>query len=214
MRECSKCGESKRMDNFVKKSGRCHTCRKEKAKLYNAASKDKRRAYYIKNRESILQKCAEYTKNNAERRREYGLEYRKKHRERLTNRQVSYERDRIRRDPFFKLKINLRHCIVNALKSKGYTKNARSCELLGANYATVQAHLIATAISNYGAYDPTLTYHTDHIVPNASAETEEELIKLQHYTNLQLLYPKDNLMKGSKIMDADLSQVIALKGKK
>ena len=41
--------------------------------------------------------------------------------------------------------------------------------------------------------------HIDHIIPLATAKTEEEVIKLNHYTNLQLLKAKDNLKKGSKI---------------
>lgn len=198
MKTCSKCGEPRPIDNFVKKSGKCHTCRKEKAKLYNAASKAKRHAYYIKNRESILQKSKKYAEINAERRREYGLAYRQKYKDRLTTRQGVYERVRIKRDPFFKLKINLRHCIANALRSKSYSKKARSHELLGTDFATVQAHLIATAVRNYGYYDPSIKYHIDHVIPNVSASTEGELIKLQHYTNLQLLYPIDNLKKGKK----------------
>ena len=38
-------------------------------------------------------------------------------------------------------------------------------------------------------------YHIDHIVPLATAQTEEDVIKLCHYTNLQLLTAKDNLEK-------------------
>jgi len=34
----------------------------------------------------------------------------------------------------------------------------------------------------------------------ASAETEERLIELCHYTNLQPLWAQDNLSKGSKVL--------------
>jgi hypothetical protein len=47
---------------------------------------------------------------------------------------------------------------------------------------------------NYGEW------HIDHIIPLASADTEEEVLKLYHYTNLQPLWAIDNIRKGSKII--------------
>lgn len=39
----------------------------------------------------------------------------------------------------------------------------------------------------------------DHIIPLSIAKNEEEVIKLCHYTNLQLLRAEDNIKKGNKI---------------
>ena len=41
-------------------------------------------------------------------------------------------------------------------------------------------------------------WHIDHIVPLARAKSEEEMIKLSHYTNLQPLWAEDNFKKGAK----------------
>jgi hypothetical protein len=46
----------------------------------------------------------------------------------------------------------------------------------------------------YGKYG----WHIDHIIPLSSAKTEKELYKLCHYTNLQPLWAKDNLIKGNR----------------
>lgn len=41
--------------------------------------------------------------------------------------------------------------------------------------------------------------HIDHIIPISSAETLEDVYRLNHYTNLQPLWAKDNLFKYNKI---------------
>ena len=60
-------------------------------------------------------------------------------------------------------------------------------------------HLLQTFKSNYGyEWDKVEPVHIDHIIPLATAKTEEDIIKLCHYTNLQLLKAKDNLRKNAK----------------
>ena len=41
--------------------------------------------------------------------------------------------------------------------------------------------------------------HIDHIIPIISADSEQRILELNHYTNLQWLTEQDNLIKGSKI---------------
>jgi hypothetical protein len=47
---------------------------------------------------------------------------------------------------------------------------------------------------NYGLYNGELNYgwDVDHIIPLSSSESEEGIIKLNHYTNLQPLCSKVN----------------------
>ena len=43
-------------------------------------------------------------------------------------------------------------------------------------------------------------WHIDHIIPISLAKDENEMVKLNHYTNLQPLWEIDNLMKSNKII--------------
>ena len=71
--------------------------------------------------------------------------------------------------------------------------------MLGADYETAFNH-IESRFKDGMTWDNQGEWHIDHIVPLASATTEEELIKLCHYTNLQPLWAEDNLKKGDKIL--------------
>jgi hypothetical protein len=42
-------------------------------------------------------------------------------------------------------------------------------------------------------------WHIDHIVPLSSAKSEAEIIFLNHYSNLQPLWAKDNIQKSNKM---------------
>ena len=55
---------------------------------------------------------------------------------------------------------------------------------------------------NYGKYNGEFNYgwDIDHIKPISSAKTKEEIIKLNHYTNLRPLCSKENLDKKDKFI--------------
>lgn len=60
-------------------------------------------------------------------------------------------------------------------------------------------YLLETYKKNYGVeYDNKEKVHIDHITPLSTAKTEEDVIKLCHYSNLQLLKAEDNLKKSNK----------------
>lgn len=65
---------------------------------------------------------------------------------------------------------------------------------MGCTYLEVKNHLESKfepwmSWENYGKYNGELNYgwDIDHIIPLSSAKTEEELLKLFHYSNLQPL---------------------------
>ena len=111
-------------------------------------------------------------------------------------------------DPIYKLKCNTRSLIWKAIQSHGYTKKSKTHKLIGCSYEKLKPHLEAQftdgmSWSNMG------DWHVDHIIPLAAAKTEDELIKLCHYTNLQPLWAEDNRRKGDKHDPAELKAYLA-----
>ena len=50
------------------------------------------------------------------------------------------------------------------------------------------------------SWDNRAEWHLDHIIPISFAETEEEVIILNHYTNFRPLWSNANLIKSNKII--------------
>lgn len=107
---------------------------------------------------------------------------------------------RVSTDPLFKFKKTVRNLIYIALRRSNTAKSSKSVQILGCSIQFLKEHLEASAVKNYGFFDPNASYHIDHIIPVSSASTIDEAIKLNHYTNLQYLTPFDNISKGAKIL--------------
>ena len=105
----------------------------------------------------------------------------------------------------YRLKRALRLRACNAFKRGGYSKNTKTQEMLGVDWDVAKAHIErqftkGMTWDNHGYYG----WHIDHIIPLASAKTEEELLKLCHYSNLQPLWAADNLSKKDKIIETQV----------
>ncbi len=179
---CSKCKEVKAITEFHKESSR-------------------------KDRLSFLCKLCKAAKNKT-----YQMNYKEElkvyrtiHKLQIMKIKKVYQRNRRLTNPFFHICCKLRHQ-VNRVKSKFGIKS-KTAQLLGCTFEFAQAHLIQTAILNYGSYSKATIYHVDHILPLSSATTEAEAISLSHYTNLQYLTAQDNMAKGSKL---DWSKLVCL----
>jgi hypothetical protein len=79
-------------------------------------------------------------------------------------------------------------------RNGGFTKKTRTYEILGCSFEEFKSHLeskfeLWMNWENRGLYNGEVNYgwDLDHIIPISSAETEEDIIKLNHYTNLRPL---------------------------
>ena len=97
-----------------------------------------------------------------------------------------------------KLKAALRTRTYLAFKQKRYNKNSKTENLLGASYEIVKIH-IESQFKEGMSWDNRSLWHIDHRIPLASAKSEEEIVKLCHYTNLQPLWADENIRKSDKM---------------
>lgn len=151
--------------------------------------------YYSKHAEKLKQKTRDWTAANQDRNRETRKIYRENNREKFNQ----YCLERRNSDPLFKMRGDIRNLIALSLRKKNFLKKNRTEEILGCTFDEFLNHIESQFLPgmNWGNRSE---WHIDHIIPLASAKTEEEILRLNHYTNLRPLWAIDNLKKGSKIL--------------
>lgn len=179
---------------------------KEKIKLknkeYNKVNKikikekDKKRSklYREANKEKIKEKAKLYKETNKEKIIQSNKLYRETNKEFVKNSKKKYKNKMLKTNSFYRLKHNIGNLIRHALKTNNFKKNTKTINILGCNYNEFKNHLELKFESwmnwdNYGLYNGELNYgwDVDHIIPISEAKTEEGILKLNHYTNLQPL---------------------------
>jgi len=220
-KKCNKCGNNKSLLEFDKdkthKDGHTTVCKECKIN-YRMANKNhvkaKNKKYYKDNKESLILKVKEYYKNNKELKKVYNKKYNIINSEKIKNNNAKYykenkiiinkknrlyEKNKLNSDNLYKLKHNVKTIIRNSIKENGFIKSSRTYEILGCSFIEFKTYLESKFKSwmkwdNHGKYNGELNYgwDIDHKIPLSSAKTEEELLKLCHYTNLQPLCSKVN----------------------
>jgi hypothetical protein len=97
------------------------------------------------------------------------------------------------------LKFNIRSLIRNSLKRGFSDKSKKTIEILGCSFDEFKLHIESQFDENMNWENQGSYWHMDHIIPISSAETEEDVYRLNHYTNFQPLYWLDNIRKGDKL---------------
>lgn len=195
---CKKCGIEKSINDFRNKFEK----RFNKSYLYSYC-KECEKAYHKQYQKNNKEKFKRYNKKSNENKKyhkEYNAKYYKKNKEKINKRCVRYKNEKKKNDSLFKIKEQARIEIWVSFKRKGFYKNKHTEEILGCKLDCFYNYLLETFKSNYGyEWDKKAPIHIDHIVPLSTAKTEEEVIRLCHYTNLQLLKAQDNLEKSNKM---------------
>lgn len=172
--------------------------RKKQREYYNN-NKEKIREYqnkwYDEHKEEYRKKHSEYYFKNKDKVKAY----REKNKEHIKEITRENKKSKMQNDELYRFSQRVRGCLNKSFKRQNATKSKHSEELLGCSVPFFQDYLKQTFFNAYGyEYDGIEKVHIDHIIPLATAKTVEDVEKLCHYTNLQLLRAEDNLKKGSK----------------
>jgi hypothetical protein len=150
---------------------------------------------YEKNKEKIKEQVKEYNINNKEKIKEYNKTYRKNNKEKIN----INNKNRKKINPLFKLMCNIRTRIRTSIIKKGYTKQSKTYQILGCSYEDFKQH-IERQFTKGMTWENQGQWHLDHIYPVSLAKDEQELIRLNHYTNFQPMWALENIIKGKKII--------------
>lgn len=148
--------------------------------------------HYNSNNEYHLARRKSYYYNNPEKARESRLIFKTRNPEYFS----SYKKVRKASDPLYSIKERARVLICNSLSRRGFKKGSKTSEIIGCSFDELKRHL-ESKFKEGMSWDNRGEWHIDHIIPLALGSTEEEVIALNHYTNLQPLWAKDNLSKGA-----------------
>lgn len=190
-KHCNKCNTTKPIDNFSKDSYRkdgyrshCKSCCSITRKFYNERDdikqkrQQKSKLYYQENRDIIRKKSKIYEKTN---------------RDKINTRR----KERRNTDPLYRLSENIR-----AMIRKSLSRNKQSyitTDIIGCSFEEFKLHIEQQFISGM-TWENRSEWHLDHIIPISSAQTVDDIIRLNHYTNLRPLWAIDNLKKSNKLI--------------
>ena len=198
---CAKCEIPLSIDKFTKNKQKkdglniyCKQCSNDKCSKYRNLNKAilpiKRKTHYENNKEKIKKVSKQYRKDNPEWVKQSNKNFYKENPEYYKN----YIKKRRLIDPIYKLKGNIRVLVYHSFKNKGFSKLGKSFKIIGCAPKKLKQHLESKFESwmnwdNYGLYNGELNYgwDIDHIIPLSSAKNTDDVIRLNHYTNLQPL---------------------------
>lgn len=189
---CNKCKKTKELTEFYKRGkyycSQCKDCMKEN-----------NRNWHKNNLERVKERRKKFKENNPN----YNIDYMKKWRKDNKEHIKEYKRQEYYKNKgnyMYKLKIQTKHLITKAFKRKKYKKNSKTQKILGCDYDFFIKYLLNTYKRNYNTeWDEKEKIHIDHIIPISTAKNYDDVVRLNHYTNLQLLKEKDNLNKSNKL---------------
>ena len=181
-RHCKECG-----GEIGKRVQRCAPCR---IKVKKEKSAETGRKYREVNAEKIAETSRKYGADPANQ---------EKRNARL--------RERCKTDPAYAVKCNLSRRLRKIMAGVCGVKPATTMKIVGCTRDELIAHLASKfkpgmTMENQGSY-----WHVDHIMPCAAFDHNipAQVKQCWHYTNLQPLEAKENMSKGCKITEPQMS---------
>lgn len=176
---------------------------KEYNKKYRKRLSEYRKNYNKKHRKRLNEYQKNYNKNpnNGKKANNSGNSYKKwaaKNKEKVNALHKKWQHKQLKTNPLFKITQKLRGAVTRAFKRIGLNKPCNTQTLLGCSYEEAKAHIEflfqeGMTWENHGVH----TWHIDHIRP-VSTFGPDEIYLINHISNLQPLWAKENIAKSNK----------------
>lgn len=185
---------------------------REKSRKYAETHKEeiraRQKAWAEKNKDLINKRNRERYKENPEVFKARNDKYIESHKDYVKERSKKYQQQRIeynrhktQTDPKFRFRRTVWTLINKYMRQKGYTGTKKVWEIVGCDFETFLSHIQGQfeegmSLENYGIGQG--KWNIDHIVPISQAESNEDIERLNHYTNLRPMWSIENIRKGKK----------------
>jgi len=200
--KCISCNKAYYLENKKSISLKNKT-RHLKNKIHN---NNRSKEYYKKNSKTVKEYQKKYSEINREKTNGYKNKWRLENKEYyksyydINKTEINKKRqERINSDPMFKLKCSLRSLINVSFNT---VKPCKTEEIIGCSFEFFKKHIESKfkpfmtwenkGNPKDGVFEPLKNWDIDHIIPLSTAKNESEVLKLNHYTNLQPLCSFEN----------------------
>lgn len=156
----------------------------------------RKKEYWQRTRTEQLARKKEYREKNKDRARASIKRWESENKERVMAAKLMYEKKRRANDPIYAIKRRMRVAVSRFARLNGYEKSASTEAIIGCSWQEFRVH-IERQFPKGMSWENMSEWHIDHIVPMASAKTEEDVLRLNHFTNLRPLWAIENLKKSN-----------------
>lgn len=179
----------------------CNICDREyQPKIHNSKFCSDNCRVIAKNNSTMT-----WMKNNTEHLSNYNKNRYLLHKKEKITRDKAYRAKKMKEDPEYKLRQNLRKRLNTAIRKN--TKAGSAVKDLGCSISEFRIYLESKfqpgmTWDNYGRKDGVRCWELDHKIPLSffNILDREELLKACHYSNLQPLWATDNWHKHDKLL--------------
>lgn len=204
-RYCSSgvCAECSTMHNKIANSeGRYAETRKEwRERNIDTVSEQNRvraRLWHHNNKPRYRENNRRWANRNRDALRIYQQEWRDKNRDDVRAKRRAWKRG-LKDNHLWSLKNRIGSLVRGSFKRRSLSKPSWTEEILGCSFEFFRQHIERQFLDGM-TWDNRHLWHIDHIIPLATAETEDDVIALNHFTNLRPLWAEQNQEKKAKIL--------------
>jgi hypothetical protein len=191
----------KKIEEFFLKEGekQCTKCKEIKLSSEFSKNKHSKDGYYSNCKDCKKRTDALYAKKNKDKLALMNKKWTEKNKDKVREYKNSWKRYKRKNDLMYILKDNIRTRISLFFRKRGFDKKESTENILGCKFQFLKDYIELKFEDwmnwdNRGLYNGEFNFgwDIDHIIPISSAKTEEDIIRLNHYTNLQPLCSKIN----------------------